>query len=265
MRKQMVMAIITCLLSFYIIGCGQDDIDTEVSNNLPIVDSFIVPEEFNSGDVLEFKVIAYDEDGDTLSYTWEVDGVILSDAVGTSITWTAPAEVASVKVTVYVTDGRGKSVKRVKTITHIDYTPPDLPIIDENDPEFPLTLITPGKGAFGIQLGDPFKQVKEIHGDQDNPIGVDGHFSYWNDPDLGLSGYVDGVGLVRSIFLRRPNKAKSAGGNGLGSSLKNVIKEFGNAEEIKDENSYWYWKRGINFLIDEDERVERIYVFIPHR
>ena len=261
----MVLFIITCLLSFYIIGCGQDDIDTGPTNNLPVVDRFIVPEEFNPGDVLEFQVIAFDEDGDALSYTWEIDDVILSDADGPSIKWTAPSDVEaeSVKVTVYVSDGKGKSVKRVKTLANKEFIRPD-PSVIIDDEVFPLTLITPGKGAFGVRLGDTFKRVREIHGEPDEPVGVDRHFTYWNDPNLGLSGFVNGINLVEDLFLRRPNKAKTVGRNGIGSSLKNVIKEFGNAEHI-DKNNYWYWNRGINFEVDEDEKVVKIFVFDAHR
>lgn len=258
------------LLTFCVIGCGTDDEDTEPTNNSPIVDSFIVPEEFNPGDVLEFKVIAHDEDGDTLSYTWDVDGELL-ESTGTSAKWTALDDVESVKVTVYISDGVSKTVKRVKIITNKKFTPPDR--VDPSDgeidavPDPPLNLIVPGKGAFGVKLGDPFKKVEEIHGEADGPIGVDRHFSYWDDPDLGFSGLVDGIGLVEDIFIRRPNKAKTAGNNGIGSALDSVKKEYGNAEKVdKDEFggiSHWYWKRGIKFTIDEDEKVDSIYVFKP--
>ncbi len=112
------------IFTFYLIGCGTDDEDTEPANSSPIVDSFIVPEEFNPGDVLEFKVIAHDEDGDTLSYTWEVDGEIL-ESTGTSAKWTAPEDVESVKVTVHISDGVSKTVKRVKTVTNKEFVPPD--------------------------------------------------------------------------------------------------------------------------------------------
>ena len=257
--------IIGCLLTFYILGCGSDEDDTEPTNSSPIVDSFIVPEEFNPGDVLEFKIIAHDEDGDTLSYTWEVDGEIL-ESTGTSAKWTAPEDVESVKVTVHISDGISKTVKRVKTVINKEFAPPDP--VDPTDgeidtvPDPPLNLIVPGKGAFGIKLGDPFKKVEAIHGKADGPLGVGRRFSYWDDPDIGFSGYVDGINLVKSLFLHRPNKAKTTGGNGIGSALDNVKREFGNAQEIK-EDAYWYWKRGINFTIDEDEKVVRIYVFKP--
>ena len=260
--------IIVCLLSTYIVGCGENEDDSEPTNNSPIVDSFIVPETFDPGDVLEFKVIAYDEDGDPLSYTWEVDGVVLSGETGTSVKWTAPEDVESVKVTVYVSDGISKSTKRVKTITNKLFVPPDPPeVVIDTTPDPPLNSIVPGRGAFGIKLGDPFKKVEELHGDADGPIGVDGFFSCWEVPDLGFSGFVDGIGLVEHIFIDRPNKAKTNGENGVGNALASVQREFGDAEEI-DENDHgnkrhWYWKRGIEFTIDDDERVESIYVFKP--
>ena len=215
-------------------------------------------------------MIAHDEDGDTLSYTWEVDGEIL-ESTGISAKWTAPEDVESIKVTVHISDGISKTVKRVKTIINKEFIPPDP--VDPSDgeidtvPDPPLNLIVPGKGAFGVKLGDPFKKVEAIHGDADGPIGVGRFFSYWDDPNIGFSGSVDGIGLVESLFLDRPNKAKTAGANGIGSALDSVKREFGNAQEI-DEDDFggirnWYWKRGIEFTIDEDEKVESIYVFKP--
>ncbi len=134
-------------------------------------------------------------------------------------------------------------------------------------PDPPLNLIVPGKGAFGVKLGDPFKKVEAIHGDADGPIGVVRIFTYWEDPDIGFSGFVDGIGLVDSLFLDRPNKAKTTGGNGIGSALENVEREFADAQEIDEDEfggiRHWYWKRGIEFTVDEDEKVESIYVFKP--
>ncbi len=208
--------IIICLLMSCIIGCGSDDEATEPANNPPTVDSFIVPEEFEPGDILEFKIIAHDEDGDTLNFTWEVDGEIL-EATGTSAKWTAPDDdVESVKVTVHISDGVSKTVKRVKTIANKQFITPepvDPPDIDEV-PDPPLNLIVPGKGAYGVKLGDPFKKVEAIHGKSDGPIGVNRRFTYW-DPNKGFAGHVDGIGLVEDLFISRPNRAKTAGGNGI--------------------------------------------------
>ena len=258
--------VMACLISLYIAGCGSDDGD-EPANNSPTVDTFVVPTEFNPGDILEFKVIAYDEDGDPLTYTWEVDAGKLSTTTGTTVKWTAPSGVESVTVTVIVSDGMTKSTKRVKKIANLKFVPPD-PIEEiVPDPDPPqINLIEPGRSAAGIRLGDPFKNVKELWGDPDGPLGVDRHFSYW-EPDRGLSGFVDGIGLVDDIFLRRPNKAKTAGRRGIGNTLKQVEEEFGNAEEVKPHNAgektHWYWKKGISFRYDVDNKVISIHIFKP--
>ena len=256
------------MLTFYIGGCGSDE-DEEPANSPPTVDSFIVPEEFIPGEVLEFKVIAHDDDGDTLSFTWEVDGKLL-ESTGTSAKWTAQDDVESVKVTVHISDGVGTTIKRVKTITNKQFITPEP--VDPTDgeidvePDPPLNLIVPGKGAYGVKLGDPFKRVEAIHGKPDGPIGVDRIFTYW-DPDKGLAGHVDGIGLVEDVFLSRPNKAKTAGGNGIGSRLDAVEGEFGNAQVVDEDEfggiRHWFLKRGIEFTIDEDERVLYIFVFKP--
>ena len=262
-KYRILSLVLACLISFYIAGCGSDDSD-EPANSSPIVDVFIVPTEFNPGETLEFKVSAYDEDGDTLTYTWEVDAGKLSATTGTTVKWTAPSDVESVAVTVYVSDGVTKSIKRVKKSANKKFVPPDP--IEEIIPDPPqINLIEPGKSAAGIKLGDPFKNVKEVHGDPDGPLGVARRFSY---QDRGLSGYVDGIGLVEDIFVRRPNKAKTAGRRGIGNTLKQVEEEFGNAEDVKAHNdgekTHWYWKKGISFRYDVENKVILIYIFKPH-
>ena len=258
--------VLICLLTLSIIGCGSDDEDAEPANSAPIVDSFIVPTEFNPGDVFDFSVVAYDKDGDPLSYTWEVDAGELNTTTGTNVKWTAPEDVESVKVTVYVSDGVGKSTKRVKRITNQEFIPPDPPeVIVDDVPDPPLNLIVPGKGAFGVKLGDPFKKVENIHGEPDEPPDRIGFFSYWN-PDIGLAGFVDGIDLVEHLFLSHPNKAKTAGGNGIGTNIAKLENEYGRAEEIDNDGGrvrHWYWKRGIEFAFDEDARVESVFVFKP--
>ena len=262
--------VMVCLLTLFIFSCGSDD-ESEPANYSPTVDSFIVPSEFNPGDVLEFSVIAYDKDGDTLSYTWEVDIGKLSTTTGTKVEWTAPedvdVDVESVKVTVYVSDGVSKTTKRVKRIPNEKFIPPDPPVvIVDNTPDPPLNLIVPGRGAFGIKLGDPFTKVVKIHGKQDNPIGRNRLFTYWN-PDLGFAGIIDGIDLVEYLYLDHPNKAKTAGGNGVRTTLVNLEKEYGKAEEIDIDNfggiRYWYWQRGIEFTFDGNERTKSVFIFKP--
>lgn len=259
--------VMVCLLTLSIIGCGSDE-DTEPDNYSPRVDSFIVPTEYDPGEVLVFSVVASDKDGDTLSYTWEVEAGKLSATTGTKVEWTAPEDdIESVRVTVYVDDGVSKTTKRVKRIANKDFILPE-PVkeIIDNIPDPPLNLIVPGKGAFGISLGDPFKKVKEIHGDPDDRPGVDGLFSYWN-PDLGFAGFISDDDLVIFLFLDRPNKAKTAGRNGIGTKVEMVEDELGKAEEIDNDNfgglRHWYWEEGIEFTINENDRIDSIFIFPP--
>ena len=267
---RIISMIIGCLLTAYIIGCGSDNENSEPTNNSPIVDSFIVPEEFNPGDILVFTIVAHDKDGDTLTYHWTVDVGELDTTTGTNVKWTAPEDVETVKVTVIVNDQISKPTKRVKTITIKEITtpgpvePPDVEVDIVPDP--PLDLIVQGKGAYGVKLGIPFKQVEALHGKPDSPIGADRAFTYW-DPNKGFAGHVDGIGLVEDIFLSPPNRAKTAGGNGIGSALDSVEREFGNAEEIDEDEfggiRHWFFKRGIEFTVDEDEKVLFIFVYKP--
>ncbi|MYF98881.1 hypothetical protein F4212_07050 [Candidatus Poribacteria bacterium] len=260
--------VMVCLLTLSIVGCGSDDEDVEPDNYSPRVDEFIVPTEYGPGDVLEFSVIAFDEDGDALSYTWEVDAGKLSTNTGTKVEWTAPDDdIESVRVTVYVDDGVSKTTKRVKRISNKDFIKPEPPkeIID-NIPDPPLELIVPGKGAFGISLGDPFKKVKEIHGDPDNRPDLDGLFTFWN-PDLGFAGFIDNDDNVLFLFIDRPNKAKTAGRNGVGTKVEMLEDELGKADEIDNDDfggiRHWYWKQGIEFTINANERVDSVAVFLP--
>ena len=122
-------------------------------------------------------------------------------------------------------------------------------------------LIVPGEEAADIKLGDTFDRVKALYG-RPSKRNSD-FFAYW-DPDIGLSGYFDGIGLVKGLSIREPNTAKTAGGIGIGSKLKRVEEEFGDAEKVEEGGEvHWYWKKGIEFSYNADAEVRSIYVFKP--
>ena len=81
---------------------------------------------------------------------------------------------------------------------------------------------------------------------------------------MGLSGFLDGIGLVENLSIRKPNKAKTAGGVGIGTTRKRVEREFGGAEKIEESGEvHWYWKKGIEFSCDADAKVRSISIFKP--
>ena len=166
--------------------------------------------------------MVYDANGDTLAYSWEVKKGVLDSKTTPTPTWTTPIDTGLVAVALTVDDGVNEPVTRsvVVRIVH--------------------ALIVPGEEAAGIKLGDGFDRVKALYG-RPSKRNSD-FFAYW-DPDIGLSGVFDGIGLVESLSIRKPNKAKTTGGVGTGSALKRVEEEFGGAEK-----STGIGKRGLNLV-----------------
>lgn len=120
-------------------------------------------------------------------------------------------------------------------------------------------LIVPGKEAAGIKLGDRFDQVEVLYGTPSRHNRD--FFAYW-DPDIGLSVFFDGIGLVKDLSIRKPNTAKTAGGVGIGRTPKPVEEEFGIAERVEEGGEvHWYWKKGIEFSCDADVKVKSISIF----
>ena len=333
MKRIIIRWVMLFAISTVIIGCGGDDGNNGDRNSPPVVDHLIAPEQVSPGDSVELQVVAHDADGDVLSYVWEVKKGTLDSRTERTVNWTAPSDVRSVAVKVYVNDGVNESVVKSKTvIINLENSAPIIKeivvptevhagariqlqavtedvdgdtlaynwsveegILSSETTPTPIwtapielgsvtvaltvsdgiseafesvtvkiihTLIVAGEQAAGIKLGDAFDKVKALYG---RPSDRDGNsFEYW-DPDIGLSGYLDGIGLVSSLFIEEPNKAKTAGGNGIRSTRKRVEAEFGRAEEIKDGGkSHWYWKKGIEFTYDDGARVTSIYIFKPH-
>lgn len=220
-------------------------IAVNLKNAAPVVTEIIVPESVHAGSSLQLKAMTDDADGDTLTYDWEVEAGELSSNTESSPAWTAPIDMGSTTITLRISDGINDPVAESISIRVIH------------------SLIVAGERAAGIRLGDEFIRVKTLYGRPGEGPDHIGHFTY---REIGLSGFIDGINLVKSLFIRKPNKARTVGGIGVGSKLERVEEEFGPAQELKDAGrSHWYWRKGIEFHYDARSRVESIYIFKPNQ
>jgi hypothetical protein len=214
-----------------------------LQNSAPIIREIVVSERVHAVSSVLLQAVVHDPNRDTLAYRWEVKkGVIDSKTISTP-TWTVPIDLGFVAVMLTVDDGVNAPVSKSVMVQIVH------------------ALIVPGKEAAGIKLGDGVDRVKALYG-QPSKRNSD-FFAYW-DPDIGLSGVFDGIGLVEGLSIRKPNTAKTVGGIGIGSRLKRVEAEFGVAERVEEGGEvHWYWKKGIEFSYDADAKVRNISIFKP--
>ena len=93
-----------------------------------------------------------------------------------------------------------------------------------------LLVITPGHSAFGVKIGDIFAQVADVHKAPFEIEGnfIEGHALHYDVPPIGVFGvWTNEQNQVHTIIAIHPNSGQTAGGNGIGSVLNNVQREFG--------------------------------------
>ena len=212
-----------------------------LQNSAPSIREIVVAERVHAVGSVVLQSVVYDADGDTLTYSWKVKKGILDSEIISTPTWTVPIDIGFATVMLTVDDGVNAAVSESVMVQIVH------------------ALIVPGKEAAGIKLGDGFDRVRALYGSPSKHNSD--FFAYW-DPDIGLSGVFDGIGLVKGLSIRKPNTAKTVGGVGIGSRLEHVEEEFGIAERVEEGGEvHWYWKKGIEFSYDADAKVRNISIF----
>jgi hypothetical protein len=131
--------------------------------------------------------------------------------------------------------------------------------------------IAPGQKMAGVNIGDTYGRVVSLYG-APSRTGTSStqwvNYCYYDA--LGLTGVVDDANhdelldtaeTVRMVVATAPYSGKTAGGNGIGSSLASVRNELGWEDEY-DSGSYWYHSQGIVFEIPVST-VTRIGILSP--
>jgi hypothetical protein len=151
----------------------------------------------------------------------------------------------------------------------------------EHDP------IVPGYSMAGINIGDPFSTVQDVHGEP-NERRKDGGYQYayyertkeggnLDDPgawrlvvtmyDNG-NGYLDPADEVGAIEVSAPYPGLTSGDVGLGSTPQEVEGEFGPCDNITPSEGpngetlqlYSYDERGVEFLMSSQDEVITVLV-----
>ena len=165
MPKSSLKSVLNLLVTFVVAGiifisCGEDEVGKsgiDTSNTSPIINDFTVPTEANSGEEVTLEVVAHDQEGDALTYTWEVSGGKLSSRNQETVIWIPPQEPRqlfgrflekTIVVTVTVNDNISKPVYRSRQVK-----------------VRLLNRIEPSEFVAGIMLEYPLSKVQMLYGE----------------------------------------------------------------------------------------------------
>jgi len=123
-------------------------------NNPPVISSLTADQQLVQplGKV-QLNCRASDPESDNLSYRWSASGGLLEGSANT-VSWTAPGNPGSYKVTVVVSDGRGGSATGETLIT-IPEKPNNAPVISA------IKFTRPGRMAITVKTNPTEKDVKD--------------------------------------------------------------------------------------------------------
>jgi hypothetical protein len=112
---------------------------TQDVNHQPVIETFTPTSDIslNPGQTMQFSVTADDSDGDSLTYTWEMNGGgSMSSIDGCSCSYTAPQS-GYCTLTLTVSDGNGGVITQVWNVT-VSHSTNQAPRVSQYSPPLPL-------------------------------------------------------------------------------------------------------------------------------
>ncbi len=130
--KRLVLSLI--IVGISLTGCGKigEELASEITNHAPAIRSLTAsPASVVAGSSTSLVCDAYDDEGDSITYSWSAVAGVLSSTAGSSVSWTAPSTAGAYTINVQVSDGKASNVGSVSVIvtstTSEVSTPPSTP------------------------------------------------------------------------------------------------------------------------------------------
>ncbi len=135
-------------------------------NNPPTISAYqpqdsVIPIDLSTGGYVSFGVTATDPENDSLSYTWDIGGTILSSTTSNlnASAYSGYLTVGDHPITVSVSDGHNTPITHSWTLRITDTppvnNPPTISAYQPQDSVIPIDLSTGGYVSFGVTATDP--------------------------------------------------------------------------------------------------------------
>lgn len=131
MKKKKFIGFILVLLLLSIFG-GVYFTGCRIQNNAPVISGLYTEANLSEGEKAEVVAVAYDPDGDEITYQWFAPRGIISGG-GSRITWFAPLTAGAYTITATVTDGGGGEAKMTITLNVVPNSPPVIVSLESED------------------------------------------------------------------------------------------------------------------------------------
>jgi len=115
--KLLLLAPLLIILFFHVIGCGNTANVNINTNHAPVIRSLTAsPASVVIGNSATILCNAFDEDGNSISYTWSAVSGLLSSTTGSTVLWTAPSAAGTYTINVQVSDGKSSNAGSISIL-----------------------------------------------------------------------------------------------------------------------------------------------------